>query len=140
LDPYLFGSRRGWQAEPSLSQNLATTVSTFGPELPNHQARERASNWTVLPQRQPLVFLKRRSRPAIIMSDNIRNIITFVVLAMLGLMCLLGLLFTRLNIYRKLGDASHLIAIALLILQLVKAKNARGNDSKDMFSFEHSLK
>jgi hypothetical protein len=33
---------------------------------------------------------------------------------------------SRTNIFRKFRDLSHQIAIALLILQLVKAKNARG--------------
>ncbi|KAG7361559.1 ER lumen protein retaining receptor [Nitzschia inconspicua] len=60
------------------------------------------------------------------MSEAIRTVTSTILLAVLGIMCLSGLLLTRLNILRKLGDASQLVAIALLILQLVKAKNARG--------------
>jgi hypothetical protein len=61
------------------------------------------------------------------------NVVGRIALALLlvglTLLCLSPFYFQpRTNIFRKAGDLSHQIAIALLILQLVKAKNARGKN------------
>jgi hypothetical protein len=59
----------------------------------------------------------------------VRRFALAVVLVGLALLCLSPFYLRHpSNIFRKCADLSHQVAIALLILQLVKAKNARGAD------------